>query len=86
MRASLPAGPRYQAGTGCQAAICGGATQFGDPFAPRLAVSRTGQVIALWNSFIYVGRPYRSDVWSSFLASPSGTWSTQALIENNDRP
>jgi hypothetical protein len=75
---------RYQAGSGWQPAVSLGATRLGDPFAPRLAVSPSGQVTALWNSFVYAGGPYRFDLWWSTLASPAGNWSTPALLENDD--
>lgn len=75
---------RHEAGSGWQAAVSVGAVEFGTPFAPRLAVSAAGQAMALWNTSIYIGGPYRFDIWSSFLASPTGTWSTPALLENDD--
>jgi len=75
---------RYQAGSGWQAAVSLGAQQLGYPFAPKLAVSASGQVVALWNTFVYAGGPYRFDLWWSALDAPGGGWSTPALLENDD--
>lgn len=75
---------RYELGTGWQPAVSLGATRLGDPFAPRLAISGSGQVMALWNSFVYAGGPYRFDLWWSTLGAPGGTWTTPALLETDD--
>ena len=75
---------RYEAGSGWQPAMNVGAARLGDPFAPRLALSSTGQIVAVWNSFVYAGGPYRFDLWSSVLATPAGTWSAPALLETDD--
>lgn len=75
---------QFQAGTGWQPAMNVGATRMGDPFAPRLAISSTGQVVAVWNSVVYAGGPYRFDLWFSVLATASGSWSAPALLETDD--
>lgn len=73
---------RYQAGSGWQPAVSLGAVRLGEPYAPRLAVSNSGQVMALWNT--YDGGAYRFDLWWSVLATPSGSWTSPALLENDD--
>lgn len=75
---------RYQGGSGWQAAVSLGAARLGDPYAPRLAVSNSGQVMALWNTFVYAGGPYRFDLWWSVLATPGGNWTSPAPLENDD--
>ena len=75
---------RYQVGSGWQPAVSLGASRLGDPYGPKLAVSSSGQVMALWNSFIYVGGPYRFDLWWSVLSAPGGNWTPSALLENED--
>ncbi len=75
---------RYQVGTGWQPAVSLGAVRQGDPHAPRLAVSSSGRVMALWNSFVYAGGPYRFDLWWSALETPGGSWTPPALLENED--
>ncbi|WP_281078376.1 Ig-like domain-containing protein [Variovorax paradoxus] len=73
---------RYQAGSGWQPAVSLGAARLGEPYAPRLAVSSSGQAMALWNS--YDGSAYRFDLWCSVLATPGGSWTSPALLENDD--
>lgn len=75
---------RYQVGSGWQPAVSLGAARLGDPYAPRLAISGSGQVIALWNSHVYAGGPYRFDLWWSTLATPGGSWTLPAQLENDD--
>ncbi|QFZ87686.1 hypothetical protein GFK26_20700 [Variovorax paradoxus] len=76
---------RYQIGSGWQPAVSLGAVRLGDPYAPRLAVSNSGQVMALWNSFIQQGGGQdRFDLWWSTLATPGGSWTSPALLENDD--
>lgn len=75
---------RYQVGSGWQPAASLGATRRGDPYAPRLAISGSGQVMALWNSYVYAGGPYRFDLWWSTLATPGGSWTLPALLEKDD--
>jgi len=73
---------RYQAGSGWQPAVSLGAARLGEPYGPRLAVSSSGQVMALWNS--YDGSAYRFDLWWSVLATPGGSWTSPALLEDDD--
>ncbi len=75
---------RYQVGSGWQPAVSLGAARRGDPYAPRLAVSGSGQVMALWNAFVPSGTWYRFDLWWSALATPGGSWTSPALLENDD--
>lgn len=75
---------RYQAGSGWQPAVSLGAARLGEPYAPRLAVSGSGRVMALWNTFVFSGTSYRFDLWWSALATPGGNWSAPALLENDD--
>ncbi len=75
---------RYQVGSGWQPAVSLGAVRRGDPYAPRLAVSGSGQVMALWNAFVPSGTWYRFDLWWSALATPGGSWTSPALLENDD--
>lgn len=57
---------RYQVGSGWQPAVSLGASRLGDPYGPKLAVSSSGQVMALWNSFIYVGGRIASTCGGAF--------------------
>lgn len=75
---------RYQAGSGWQPAVSVGAVRLGEPSGPKLAVSKSGQVMALWNSFIGAGGSYRFDLWWSVLAAPGGSWTSPALLESED--
>ncbi len=75
---------RYQAGSGWQPAVSLGAARLGDPYAPKLAVSSAGQVMALWNTFVPSGTWYRFDLWWSALATPGGSWTAPAPLENDD--
>lgn len=76
---------RYIAGSGWLPAVSLGAARLGDPYAPRIAVNGTGQVMALWNSFVPTGggASYRFDLWWSTLA-PGGSWTSPTLLENDD--
>jgi hypothetical protein len=75
---------KYQASGGWQTAVSIGAASIGSTYAPALAVSSTGQALALWNSFVYAGGPYRFDVWSSYLSSSTSTWTVPQLVETDD--
>lgn len=77
---------RYQTGSGWQPAVALGAPRLGETaFGPRLAVSASGQVMALWNSLVFTeAPPIRTDVWWSTLAAPEANWSTPALLENDN--
>lgn len=78
---------RYQAGSGWRPAVpVGGAS--GMTYGPKLALSGSGQLMALWDVEVFVPTSpglgiYRPDIWSSLLASPGGTWSVPVLIEND---
>lgn len=74
---------RYSKVGGWGSAQSVGATRIGDPANARVAIASTGEVIALWNTFVYAGGPYRFDLWAARL--PAGeVWDTPLQLETDD--
>jgi len=68
---------RYVPGSGWQPAVlvAGGWASAAIVSNPQLAVSASGQALALWDD--------TSGTWSSFQASPGGAWSAATLLDGN---